>query len=304
MSRQRRTPDRVRSAVARASGSGSRRSVGPVAHGGHCVVRLDRRQRVVFSRHAVPGRPWSSRSPRAPTVTGSGAATRSKVMNPRRTGSSAPCPYAGPGALGAATSSTWRCRPSGGSRQRWCASRFDGWRLWTWRSPSRPCPATSTACGWRTRQRYVALPDGRRGMRKHRSHDVVPDRRLPDRGGGPGPSYAVLGSGLLRRRGRLLAGASGRPAGAGRDGARDAATRSQGSRRSTCTPAWGCSRPSSWTGWGPARWTAVEAGRHGVLHAGAQPGRRRTHGERRPSTGCWPDVVRRAGGPRRARPTA
>ena len=27
---------------------------------------------------------------------------------------------------------------------------------------------------WRTRQRYVELPDGRRGMRKHRSHEVVP----------------------------------------------------------------------------------------------------------------------------------
>ena len=38
--------------------------------------------------------------------------------------------------------------------------------------PGRP-PHDQDGLRWRTRQRYVELPDGRRGMRKHRSHDVV-----------------------------------------------------------------------------------------------------------------------------------
>jgi tRNA/tmRNA/rRNA uracil-C5-methylase (TrmA/RlmC/RlmD family) len=34
-------------------------------------------------------------------------------------------------------------------------------------------PGDADGLHWRTRQRYVELPGGRRGMRKHRSHDVV-----------------------------------------------------------------------------------------------------------------------------------
>jgi tRNA/tmRNA/rRNA uracil-C5-methylase (TrmA/RlmC/RlmD family) len=40
-------------------------------------------------------------------------------------------------------------------------------------------PGDRDGLGWRTRQRYVPLGGGARGMRKHRSHDVVPvDRCL------------------------------------------------------------------------------------------------------------------------------
>ncbi len=35
-------------------------------------------------------------------------------------------------------------------------------------------PGDEDGLRWRTRQRYVQLPDGRQGMRKHRSHEVVP----------------------------------------------------------------------------------------------------------------------------------
>lgn len=36
-----------------------------------------------------------------------------------------------------------------------------------------PVPGDVDGLRWRTRQRYVDLPGGRRGMRKHRSHEVV-----------------------------------------------------------------------------------------------------------------------------------
>ena len=53
-------------------------------------------------------------------------------------------------------------------------------------------PGDVAGLRWRTRQRYVTLPDGRQGMRKHRSHDVVPvDDCLLE---APyAPSYSLLG---------------------------------------------------------------------------------------------------------------
>ncbi len=67
---------------------------------------------------------------------------------------------------------------------------------------------------WRTRVRYVALPDGRRGMRKHRSHDVVPvdDCLIAARRRAAGPSSRPVAAAghVRRRRRRLLAGAPGR----------------------------------------------------------------------------------------------
>jgi tRNA/tmRNA/rRNA uracil-C5-methylase (TrmA/RlmC/RlmD family) len=52
-----------------------------------------------------------------------------------------------------------------------------------------PVPGDLDGLRWRTRVRFATAPDGRRGMRKHRSHDVVPvedcliartDARQPD----------------------------------------------------------------------------------------------------------------------------
>ncbi len=53
-------------------------------------------------------------------------------------------------------------------------------------------PGDDSGLHWRTRQRYVALPDGGRGMRKHRSHDVIPvEECLLE--AADGPSYDVRG---------------------------------------------------------------------------------------------------------------
>ncbi len=60
-----------------------------------------------------------------------------------------------------------------------------------------PVPGDEAGLHWRTRQRYVTLPDGGRGMREHRSHDVVEidecliSRRRPSLL--IGPSYTVRG---------------------------------------------------------------------------------------------------------------
>ncbi len=128
--------------------------VGPVAHGGHCIVRLpEPESRVVFTRHAVPGervvveitegtdgdRFW--RGDAVEVLTAVGGPRRGAV--PRRR------PRA---CAAAATSSTSRCPRSATSRPPWCASSWSGsavcpptTRWWPASSSSR-CPATTTGC--------------------------------------------------------------------------------------------------------------------------------------------------------------
>jgi tRNA/tmRNA/rRNA uracil-C5-methylase (TrmA/RlmC/RlmD family) len=94
-------------------------TVGPVAHGGHCVARHE--GRVVFVRHALPGervvvRVTEDRQP------GYCRADAVEVLEAAPDRVPRPCPYSGPGAAAAATGSTWRRRASAGSRRRWCAS--------------------------------------------------------------------------------------------------------------------------------------------------------------------------------------
>ena len=55
-----------------------------------------------------------------------------------------------------------------------------------------PVPGDRDGLRWRTRQRYVELPDGRLGMRKHRSHEVVPVDECLLEADVP-PSYEVRG---------------------------------------------------------------------------------------------------------------
>jgi len=146
-----------------------------VAHGGHCVVRLDPPEaRVVFVRHALPGervvleitegtegdRFWR------------GDAVEVLEASPDRV--PAPCPYAGPRRCGGCdfqhvALSRQRALKTDVVREQ--LTRLAGI---TWDGEVEAVPGDVDGLRWRTRQRYVPLPDGGRGMRKHRSNDVVP----------------------------------------------------------------------------------------------------------------------------------
>jgi len=148
--------------------------VGPVAHGGHCVVRLDPPEsRVVFVRHALPGervvveitegtegdRFWR------------GDAVEVLEASPDRV--PAPCPYAGPGRCGGCdfqhvTLPAQRALKAAVVREQ--LTRLAGI---TWDGEVEAVPGDEQGLRWRTRQQFVHLPDGR-GMRKHRSRDVIP----------------------------------------------------------------------------------------------------------------------------------
>lgn len=192
--RPRRRAARGRSAV----GQRHEVEVGPVAHGGHCVARVsttgDGGSRVVFVRHALPGervvveitegsegdRFWR------------GDAVEVLEASPDRV--PAPCPYAGPGRCGGCD-----FQHVAPERQRALKAdvvaeqlrRLAGLDLDVLvEQVPNPLVARDDGLHWRTRQRYATLPDGGRGMRKHRSHEVVPvDECLLE--APPGPSYPL-----------------------------------------------------------------------------------------------------------------
>ncbi|MGH3345530.1 MAG: class I SAM-dependent RNA methyltransferase [Nocardioides sp.] len=145
--------------------------VGPVAHGGHFVARAE--GRVVFVRHALPGETVEV------VVTEGGEGDRFwradavAVLEASGDRVPAPCPYAGPDACGGCDFQhvalpVQRALKATVVREQ--LSRLAGLDLAV---TVEGVPGDQDGLHWRTRQRYVELPDGRRGMRKHRSHDVV-----------------------------------------------------------------------------------------------------------------------------------
>ncbi|WGX99823.1 class I SAM-dependent RNA methyltransferase [Nocardioides sp. QY071] len=197
MSRPARRPSRrPRARTARGSSVAGRRfeaEVGPVAHGGHCVARVE--DRVVFVRHALPGERVVLEITEGTEGDRFWRADAVKVLTPSPDRVPAPCPYAGPGLCGGcdfqhvALPAQRALKAEVVREQLRRVARLDV------EVSVEAVPGDEDGLRWRTRQRYVPLPDGRRGMRKHRSHDVIPvDECLLE--APTGPSYDVRGRGF------------------------------------------------------------------------------------------------------------
>ena len=142
--------------------------VGRVAHGGHCVVRHE--GRVVFVRHALPGEQVvvEVTEGRDGDRFWRGDAVSVLSASPDRV--TAPCPYAGPALCGGCdfqhvTPAEQRALKASVVREQ--LSRLAGLDL------DVSVEEVSPLLRWRTRMRYVALPDGARGLHVHRSDEVV-----------------------------------------------------------------------------------------------------------------------------------
>ena len=142
--------------------------VGPVAHGGHCVVRHD--DRVVFVRHALPGERVV-----VSVTEGSegdrfwrGDAVSVVLSSPDRV--SAPCPYAGPGLCGGCD-----FQHVSPAAQRTLKADVVREQLARLAGIDRDVVVEEVPplLRWRSRMRYVALPGGARGLHVHRSSEVV-----------------------------------------------------------------------------------------------------------------------------------
>ncbi len=168
--------------------------VGPVAHGGHCVARIaEAGDRVAFVRHALPGERVVLEITEGTEGDRFWRADAVEVLAASPDRVPAPCPYAGPGACGGcdlqhvdlAAQRRWKADVVREQLRRLARLDVD--------VTVEQVPGDDDGLHWRTRQRYVRLPDGRRGMRKHRSHDVIPvDQCLLE--APTGPSYDVRGN--------------------------------------------------------------------------------------------------------------
>ena len=152
--------------------------VGAVAHGGHCVARHD--GRVVFVRHALPGELVDVRLTEAGESARfwRGDAVAVHEASPDRV---APrCPVARPGGCGgcdwqhASIEAQRRLKADVVREQLRRLARLEWPEL-----EVEPVPGDADGLGWRTRVRFTVDGRGRAGLRRHRSHDVVPIEACP-----------------------------------------------------------------------------------------------------------------------------
>jgi tRNA/tmRNA/rRNA uracil-C5-methylase (TrmA/RlmC/RlmD family) len=143
--------------------------VGPVAHGGHCVARVE--GRVVFVRHALPGErvravvteDRQASFCRADTVT---------VLRASPNRVEPACVWARPGGCGGCDFQHVDPPAQRELKADVLAEQLRRMAGLDRRVEVEELPGG--ALGWRTRVRLAVAPDGTAGLRPHRGHDVIP----------------------------------------------------------------------------------------------------------------------------------
>jgi tRNA/tmRNA/rRNA uracil-C5-methylase (TrmA/RlmC/RlmD family) len=162
--------------------------VGPVAHGGHFVARHE--GRVVFVRHALPGEQVTVEITEDSGRFLRGDAVEVAVPSPHRV--PAPCPLAHPGGCGGCDFQHVALEEQRTLKAAVVAEQLSRLAGIERDVVVEPVEGDRHGLSWRTRMKYVHLPGGGVGLRKHRSHEVVrveecliahPDAREPDRSG-------------------------------------------------------------------------------------------------------------------------
>lgn len=137
-----------------------------VAHGGHMVGRYD--GQVVFVRHGLPGEEVDAR------ITGvEKRFLRADAIAVHQASADrvpAPCPVAGPDGCGGCD---FQHVSLPAQRQLKADVVAEALQRFAGIERSVTVAEVEPTLRWRTRTRFVELPGGKRGMRKHRSHDVV-----------------------------------------------------------------------------------------------------------------------------------
>lgn len=149
--------------------------VGPVAHGGSCVARVgEAGGRVVFTRHALPGERVVVQITEGTEGDRFWRGDAVEILQPSADRVAAPCPASGPAGCGGcdfqhvALPAQRELKAAVVHEQLLRLARLDV------PVEVEPVPGDEDGLRWRTRVRYATTTDGRRGMRAHRSHDVVP----------------------------------------------------------------------------------------------------------------------------------
>lgn len=163
---------------------------GPIAHGGFVIARHE--GRVLFVRHALPGEQVRVR------VTEGGAGDRFlradavEVLEPSPDRVTPPCPYAGPGLCGGCDFQHVDVAAQRRLKATVVAEQLQRLAHLERDVVVEPVPGDHEGLRWRTRTEFAVGPDGRAGMRRHRSHDLlaVDDCLIANE--------AVVGTGVLQ----------------------------------------------------------------------------------------------------------
>ena len=147
-------------------------SVGPVAHGGHCVARHE--GRVVFVRHTLPGE-----TVRAVVTDGAEGssfwrADAVEVLTPSPDRVPPPCPWSGPGRCGGCDWQHVSVPAQRALKAEVVREQLSHLAHLDVVVEVEPVPGDVEGLGWRTRVTWAVADDGAAGLRRHRSHEVVP----------------------------------------------------------------------------------------------------------------------------------
>ncbi|HYO38843.1 MAG TPA: TRAM domain-containing protein [Nocardioidaceae bacterium] len=148
-----------------------------IAHGGFAVARHE--GVVVFVRHALPGERVVAEVTEGREGDRFLRADAVEVLEPSPDRVEPPCPYARPGRCGGcdlqhATLPAQRALKAAVVSEQ--LQRLAGLDVDV---EVEPVPGDTHGLGWRTRVQWAVTPDGTPGLRRHRSHEVVPvDRCL------------------------------------------------------------------------------------------------------------------------------
>ncbi|WP_211659113.1 class I SAM-dependent RNA methyltransferase [Phytoactinopolyspora halophila] len=143
-----------------------------VGHGGFGIARHD--GRVVFVRHALPGERVRAHVTEGTEDSRYWRADAVEILTPSADRVEPPCPYAGPGKCGgcdwqhASLPAQRRLKADVIAEQLWRLAGIE------WDVEVEPVPDEHDGLGWRTRMTYAVDEEDRAGLRRHRSHDVVP----------------------------------------------------------------------------------------------------------------------------------
>jgi tRNA/tmRNA/rRNA uracil-C5-methylase (TrmA/RlmC/RlmD family) len=146
--------------------------VGAVAHGGFCIARHE--GRAVFVRHALPGERVVAEVTEGAEQDRFLRADAVEILQASPDRVSAPCAYAGPGGCGGCD---WQHAAPEAQRRLKAAVVAEQLRRLAGIDRDvvvEQVPGTPDGLGWRTRVQFAVDDEGRAGLRKHRSHEVVP----------------------------------------------------------------------------------------------------------------------------------
>ena len=146
-------------------------TIGPVAHGGHCVARHE--GRVVFVRHALPGERALVRVTEAKAGQRFVRADAVDVLEASPHRVEPPCPYAGPGLCGGCDFQHVDLAEQRRLKAAVVREQFARLARRDVEVEVEPVPGDRAGLGWRTRVEFAIDSQGAPGLRRHRSHDVL-----------------------------------------------------------------------------------------------------------------------------------